>query len=101
MAISERHCPGKLRDELLNVDLLDTVLETLVLANRWRTHCNTVRPPSALGYRPPAPEAIQPWRQNLEARATHAMALAEQVVPLPGSGYYGAEPRKEYASRYG
>ncbi|HJN17265.1 MAG TPA: integrase core domain-containing protein, partial [Armatimonadota bacterium] len=25
-----------------------------------RTHYNTVRPHSSLGYRPPAPEAIQP-----------------------------------------
>jgi putative transposase len=27
---------------------------------RWRQHSNTVRPRSALGYRPPAPEAMQP-----------------------------------------
>jgi putative transposase len=28
-----------------------------VLAERWRVHYNTVRPHSALGYKPPAPEA--------------------------------------------
>jgi len=27
---------------------------------RWRKHYNTVRPHSALGYRPPAPETIIP-----------------------------------------
>ena len=27
---------------------------------RWRQHYNTIRPHSALGYRPPAPEAMQP-----------------------------------------
>jgi len=51
---------GKLRDELLNVELFDTLLEAQVLVERWRTHYNTVRPHSSLGYKPPAPEAIQP-----------------------------------------
>ena len=31
-----------------------------VLIERWRRHYNTVRPHGSLGYRPPAPEAIQP-----------------------------------------
>ena len=31
-----------------------------VLIERWRQHYNTIRPHSALGYRPPAPEALQP-----------------------------------------
>ncbi|MGO9621242.1 MAG: integrase core domain-containing protein, partial [Desulfobaccales bacterium] len=30
-----------------------------ILIERWRREYNTVRPHSALGYRPPAPEAIQ------------------------------------------
>jgi len=29
-----------------------------VLVERWRRHYNGVRPHSALGYRPPAPEAV-------------------------------------------
>jgi transposase InsO family protein len=29
-----------------------------VLIEAWRRHYNTVRPHSALGYRPPAPEAV-------------------------------------------
>ena len=49
----------KLRDELLNVEIFDTLLEAKVLIERWRCHYNTVRPHSSLGYRPPAPEAIQ------------------------------------------
>jgi transposase InsO family protein len=32
----------------------------LVLIERWRQHYNTIRPHSALGYRPPASEAWQP-----------------------------------------
>ena len=51
---------GKLRDELLDRELFDTLLEAKVLIERWRTHYNTIRPHSSLGYRPPAPEATQP-----------------------------------------
>jgi hypothetical protein len=36
------------------------VREAQVLIERWRHHYNTVRPHSALGYRPPAPQAIVP-----------------------------------------
>ena len=51
---------GKLRDELLNREVFDTLIEAKVLIERWRRTYNTVRPHSSLGYRPPAPEAIQP-----------------------------------------
>ena len=34
--------------------------EAKILIERWRREYNTVRPHSALGYRPPAPEAVQP-----------------------------------------
>jgi putative transposase len=50
---------GKLRDELLDRELFDTLLEAKVLIERWRRHYNTVRPHSSLGYRPPAPEASE------------------------------------------
>ena len=52
---------GKLRDELLEREIFDTLLEAKVLIERWRREYNTVRPHSSLGYRPPAPEAIRPW----------------------------------------
>jgi putative transposase len=51
---------GKLRDELLAREQFDTLLEAKVLIERWRRHYNTARPHSSLGYRSPAPEAIQP-----------------------------------------
>ena len=51
---------GKLRDELLNCEIFDTLLEGTVLIERWRREYKTVRPHSSLGYRPPAPEALQP-----------------------------------------
>jgi len=48
---------GKVRDDLLNPELFDTLLEAQVLTERWRRGHNTVRPHSSLGYQPPAPEA--------------------------------------------
>jgi len=49
---------GRLRDELLNGEIFLTLREAQVLVERWRWHYNRVRPHSALGYRPPAPEAL-------------------------------------------
>ena len=49
---------GKLRDELLNGEIFTTVHEARVLTAWWRRQYNHVRPHSALGYRPPAPEAV-------------------------------------------
>ncbi|WP_369796851.1 IS3 family transposase [Belnapia sp. F-4-1] len=49
---------GKLRDELLNAEVLNTLAEASVLIEQWRRHYNTVRPHSSLRYRPPAPEVL-------------------------------------------
>ncbi len=49
---------GKLRDELLDREVFRSLGEAQVLIEAWRRHYNTVRPRSALGYRPPAPEAV-------------------------------------------
>ncbi len=51
---------GKLRDELLNGELFYTLKEAQVLLEQWRRVYNQVRPHSALGYRPPAPETVLP-----------------------------------------
>lgn len=49
---------GKMRDELLNREAFSTLAEAKVLIEQWRTEYNQVRPHSARGYNPPAPEAI-------------------------------------------
>jgi transposase InsO family protein len=49
---------GKLRDELLNREIFTTLLEAKILIENWRREYNEIRPHSALGYRPPAPEVI-------------------------------------------
>jgi len=51
---------GKLRDELLNGEIFETLLEAKVLIEEWRREYNTKRPHSALGYRPPTPETKEP-----------------------------------------
>ena len=49
---------GQLRDELLDREIFCTLTEAKILIERWRREYNTIRPHSALGYRPPAPEAV-------------------------------------------
>ena len=45
---------GRLRDEFLNGQLFEHVLEAQVLIEGWRIEYNTERPHSALGYKTPA-----------------------------------------------
>jgi len=49
---------GKMRDELLARETFTTLHEARVLIEQWRREYNQVRPHSARGYRPPAPETI-------------------------------------------
>ena len=51
---------ARLRDELLNGEIFYTLEEVRIITGQWREHYNKVRPHSALGYRPPAPEAALP-----------------------------------------
>jgi putative transposase len=51
---------GKFRDELLNGEIFDTIVEAKVITERWRNTYNKIRPHSSLGYRPPAPETYYP-----------------------------------------
>ena len=39
---------------------INSLREAQILIEQWRTHYNTKRPHSALGYRPPVPETICP-----------------------------------------
>jgi len=43
----------------LNLEKFDTLDEAKMLVERWRHIYNRIRPHSALGYRPPAPETIR------------------------------------------
>src|SRR5437867_4386506 len=46
---------GKFRDELLNGEIFDTILEARAITERWRRHFNTERPHSSLNHRQLAP----------------------------------------------
>ena len=84
---------GKLRDELLNLESFDTLLEAKVLIERRRRVYNTVRPHSSLGYQPPAPEAIQPCsfasaapQQTNKAGLSATSTLILRLVTHLGAG---------------
>jgi hypothetical protein len=49
-----------MRNELPNSEIFYSLREAQIIIERWRSHYNTKQPHSALGYRPPAPEAIVP-----------------------------------------
>ena len=55
---------ARFRDELLNGEIFFSLREAQILIEQWRRHYNTVRPHSALGYRPPAPESFIPMDQR-------------------------------------
>ena len=55
---------GRMRDELLNGESCYSLREAQIIIKRWRNHYNTKQPHSALGCRPPAPEAIIPMDQR-------------------------------------
>jgi len=75
---------GKLRDELLDREIFYTLQEAQVLIERWRQHYNGIRPHSSLGYRPPAPEAIEIGPPGMDSLP---LALA------PGSNIGSGLPR--------
>jgi putative transposase len=60
---------GKLRDELLNREIFNTLFEVRVLLEGWRKEYNRIRSHSSLGYRPPAPEAK--LVENLSLEVAH------------------------------
>ena len=71
---------GKLADELLEREIFYTLHEAKVLIERWRVHYNTIRPHNSLGYRPPAPQAIQPWPPGSAALRLSTMAGQRSIL---------------------
>src|SRR3546814_11042071 len=70
---------SKLRDELLNGEIFYSLAEARIVIESWRRHYNTERPHSSLGYRTPAPEAVQ-WPAPLRGPAP---PVPQAVVPKP------------------
>jgi transposase InsO family protein len=59
----------KFRDEFLNGEVLDTLMEAVVLVEAWRQEYNRFRPPRSLGYKPLAPEVK--WLENPSQGVVH------------------------------
>lgn len=59
----------KLRDELLNGEIFYSLKEARAVIEQWRKHYNTIRPRSALGHRPPAPQTLIPFPSPLDQDA--------------------------------
>ena len=51
---------GKLRDELLNGEVFNTLQEAQILIEQYRQTYNRIRPHSSLGYLSLAPETVVP-----------------------------------------
>jgi transposase InsO family protein len=67
---------GKLRDECLNRESFMTLAEVKVLIEQWRKEYNEVRPHSACGYKPPAPETIIPLRLGFATLHPAAISMS-------------------------
>ena len=86
---------GKLRDECLNGEIFYSLKEAQVVIEQWRVQYNTVRPHSALGYRPPAPGA---YRACVETRFSW-LEIKRDHEPLQNSGVsiFAESPVRESA----
>ena len=51
---------GTFRDNLLDGEIFYSLKEAQIIVGEWVKHYNHVRPHSALGYRPPAPQTQVP-----------------------------------------
>jgi putative transposase len=72
---------ARLRDELLDGEIFYSLKEAQTVIEAWRRHYNAIRPHSALGYRPPAPEVV-PWPPT-PASSPGAPAATSTMVPRP------------------
>ena len=79
-----RHTPeqinGKLRDEFLNGEIFYTAPEAVVLVEQWRRLYNTVRPHSAWGGLPPAPEVVKPSSWFLRMPQLQGPPMAQRLT---------------------
>ncbi len=90
---------GKLRDELLNVEVFDTLWEAKVLAERWRREYNQRRPHSALAYRPPAPEARLPRSQDQSSQCCPGKVAPSDGKSRPFNVLWPVLPGNDLKSR--
>ena len=67
--------------QLLDGEIFYTLEEVRVISGWWREHYNKIRPHSALGNRPPAPQAILPrWPIGTAALRRSPILAAEPAM---------------------
>jgi len=71
---------GKLRDELLNGELLYALEEAKILIERWRWHYSTVRPRSAPGVAVLLPQQV--WRRPVLRAAMRGASPRTRFLPI-------------------
>ena len=54
----------RLRDGLLNGEIIYTLAKAKIIMQEWSVHYNTVRPDSSLKYKPPVPTSTVPVDQR-------------------------------------
>ena len=75
---------ARLRDELLNGEILTSLREAQIVIESWRRHYNGVRPHAFLGYKPPAPEVFVPALAAWPAAPTRPATPARlTMAPRP------------------
>ena len=97
---SGESCTGTLRDAGLNPAIFTTLPEAQIRIARWRREDNPVRPHSALGSRPPAPDALEirpphpaPWADRRGA------ALPSALAQQSGAGHAALRLRPAFGAR--
>ena len=80
---------GRLRDEFLNGQLFDTLLEAKVLLEDWRIDYNINRPHSAHGWLTPV-EFVEAWLTN---NSSHRIASGS-TIGIPSTGPPPASERR-------
>ena len=86
---------ARLRDELLNGEILCSLRKAEVILERRRRHTNTVRPHASLGYSPPAPEVLIPALATPPAAPIQPAPPARlPVAPQPRPNQHPPSPLK-------
>jgi transposase InsO family protein len=80
---------GKMRDELVNGEVFNTLREAQVLIEGWRRHYNRVRPHSALGYRP-QPRRLRHWPGRRSAQGQERLRRRTKFPPGSLDGGWSA-----------
>jgi Integrase core domain len=95
IACREAGISEQLRDELLNGEIFYSLKEAQIVIEQWRKHYNTIRPHSALNYRPPAPQTFAPLAHHLDEimRTSFRRSYSPRLPPGPFHRVIKPSPR--------